>query len=43
MKDEYLYSEFQSGPVASHSHRKENETLRLLLGFLNSGSAKKVE
>lgn len=34
--------EFQSGHL-NHFHRKDNETLRLLLGFLDSGSAKKVE
>lgn len=32
--------EFQSGHLNSHFHRKDNETLRLLL---DSGSAKKVE
>lgn len=35
--------EFQSGHLNSHFHRNDNETLRLLLGFLDSGSAKKVE
>lgn len=39
MKNRHLNSEFHSGYLASHFHRKENETLRLLLGFLDTGSA----
>ena len=43
MKNKHLYDEFQHENLASHFHRKENEILRLLLGFLDSGSTKKVE
>lgn len=41
--EQRLYGEFQSGHLASHFHRKKNEALRLLIGFLVPGSAKNVE
>lgn len=43
MKDRHLQGEFQSGYLISQFHRKDDETLRVFLGFLHSGSAKKVE
>lgn len=37
MKNRYFNSEFYSGYLVFYFYRKENEILRLLLGFLDMG------